>query len=160
MGGDVRVYTLSNIISFFNADDVNDSERQRVNFEKATNLAADIIDKKINDAAKFIENRKKFNSLLEVLGEEIYYLPEPVRWNELLHEKKPNAQFMICPSFHPENKFSLTAVTIHPNSRETKTPIERPDFFEGFIHQGKWIAGANDVETLVKLAKWNLKNKI
>lgn len=75
-------------------------------------------------------------------------------WKEFIHNEYPGVKFVIGPSAHPGNPYSLIAVPVSPESREVKCEIERPEWFHGFIHLGKWIAGG-DLEQLVKLAEWN-----
>lgn len=155
VGGKVRVYSLPNIISTFNSSDTKDAGSQSIQFELAASFFQSILEKEIQSAKDYIDSVSKFDEVAEVKGD-IIFLPVNLRWKEIVAEKYPNAKYVISPSFHPGNPFSMIAVPVEPESREVKKPIERPDWFTGFIHQGKWIAGSNSVDTLMRLASFNL----
>jgi len=150
------VFSLPNIISTFNSSDTKDNESQAIQFELAATFFQSILEKEIQFAKDYIDGVAKFDEVAEVKGD-IIVLPENLRWKEIVSEKYPNAKYVISPSFHPGNPFSMIAVPVEPESREVKKPIERPDWFNGFIHQGKWIAGGDSIETLIKLAEYNLQ---
>jgi hypothetical protein len=86
----------------------------------------------------------------------VVVLEKFVNWREIICEKHPDALFVILPSGHPGSPFSMIAVPVNPTSRKLKREINRSDWFEGFIHQGKWIAGGESVIELVNLADYNL----
>lgn len=155
VGGKVRVFSLPNIISTFNSSDTKDDESQAIQFELAASFFQMILEKEILSAKEYIDSVTKFDEVAEVKGE-VIVLHENLRWKEIVSEKYPNAKYVISPSFHPGNPFSMIAVPVEPESREVKKPIERPDWFNGFIHHGKWIAGGNSVDTLMRLASFNL----
>lgn len=155
VGGKVRVFSLPNIVSSFNSSDIKDDELQAIQFDLAASFFNIILEKEILSAKDYIDSVAKFDELADVKGD-IIVLPENLRWKEIVAEKYPNAKYVISPSFHPGNPFSMIAVPIEPESREVKKPIERPDWFKGFIHQGKWIAGGDSVDTLMRLASFNL----
>lgn len=151
----VRVMTLPNIVSTYNYHDVHNHEVQFGLFRTASMFVARIIKDAVNKANQFIEDKEDFKRIAQIEGC-ICILPRPIMWKEIVHESYPFLQYVISPSMHPGNPYSMIAVPVEPESREVKTPIERPDWFDGFIHQGKWIAGANTIDELKKLAKYNL----
>lgn len=149
--GDVRVLSLSNVISMYNGPDVNDHENQRHQFLRAAHLAVTLLLKAVDEAVEFVKTRRNFNAKV-LLGGRLLVLEEGCPWKEIVEEDYPSALYVISPSNHPGSPFSMIAVPVKPSSREVKKPIERPDWFKGFIHQGKWIAGGKSVEELTKLA--------
>jgi len=157
--GSVRVNTISNVIASMNGDDVSDHERQKLVFLIAADIMENLLRIHIIAAAKFFEACDLFDTLASVEGE-VITLSESLPWREIVHERYPDALFVISPSNHPGNPWSMTAVSVTPESRELKQPIERPDWFEGFIHQGKWIAGGSSIEELKKLAAYNVASII
>jgi len=78
-------------------------------------------------------------------------LPKFVPWHEYDCANLPDVRFVLLPSAHPGSTHSLQAVPVEPGSRELKQPIERPAGYEGFIHEGKWIAGGSR-DQLLELA--------
>lgn len=159
IGGKVRVYSLPNVVSSFNSKNVMNDEEQTIQFELASAFLQDILKKEIQNAKEYIEGRRKFDALA-VVEDDIIILPENLPWKEIVAEKYPTAKYVISPSSHPGNPFSMIAVPIDPNSREVKKPIERPDWFDGFIHQGKWIAGGDSIDILKRLALFNLNEQL
>lgn len=155
VAGKVRVYTLPNIVSFLNADDVKDHAAQRIAFTRATLFVEEMLLKEIVRAEQYLNDIARFDNIAQIEGE-VAVLSESVRWQELVHEKHPNLKFVISPSFHPGSPYTMTAVPVEPSKRKVKIPIERPDWFKGFIHQGQWIAGGQSVTELKKLADFNL----
>lgn len=153
-GGEVRPLSISHIIAMMNSDDPKDHDAQAVVFQKAADLMTDILISAILSAAKFIEAKKKFAKVSEIRGN-VIVMSEGLPWREIVHENYPEALFVIGPSGHPGNPYSLLAVPVKPESREIKKPIERPEWFKGSIHQGKWIAGGESIEQLEKLAQFN-----
>ena len=87
---------------------------------------------------------------------QVIILSEQLPWKEIVHEQHEDTLFVIAPSNHPGSKFSMVAVPVEPDSREVKVQIQRPEWFDGFIHQGKWIAGGNSVKELRQLAWFNI----
>lgn len=167
--GEVNVLTLPNVISAYNADDIHNQDHQRAGFQFATKIIEVVLRAEIISAQKFYEACEKFASVSEVIelphgvgrvqyspNAEIIILREPMPWKEIVHDRHPRAVYVICPSAHPGNKFSLHAVPVEPNSRTVIMPIERPEWFTGFIHQGRWIAGGETIDVLLELAKANL----
>jgi uncharacterized UPF0160 family protein len=153
--GKVEIITLPILISFFNAHDIKDDLMQKVAFESASDLLVGVLIDRIVLAGKYFDDAERFDSIATIENE-IAVLSEGVSWKEIIHDRYPNVKYIIAPSYHPGNPFSLLAVTIEPEKREVKIPIERPPFFENFIHQGKWIAGGSSVDELRSLAQWNL----
>ena len=152
--GEVRPVTISHIIAGMNAEDVAIHEKQASLFKLAAGLVQNILRSHIRSAAKFMEACDMFDAVAKVQGQ-IITLSEGLPWREIVHERYPDVLYIISPSNHPGNPWSMTAVTVKPESRECKRPIERPDWFTGFIHQGKWIAGGSSIEELKKLAAYN-----
>lgn len=153
-GGSVRPLSISHIIAMMNSDDPKNHEAQDRAFQRAADLMEDVLIASIRSAAKFVEAKKKFAQVSEVRGN-VIVMSEGLPWREIVHEQHPDALFVIGPSGHPGNPWSLLAVPVEPESREIKKSIERPEWFKGFIHQGKWIAGGESVEQLERLAQYN-----
>lgn len=145
--GDVRVMTLSNIISSMNGD----PEYQEENFKAAVKLAANVLIDTIEKC--FLRSYAKSvvrKSTLSKEGRCSYYIfSESFPWHEAVCETE--AEFIIAPSLLPGNPISLLAVPASPGTRELKRPIERPDWFDGFIQNGKSIAGCKDIAEAIRL---------
>lgn len=154
--GEVNVYSLSNVLSYFNAKDVKDHTLQRNNFLKAAAVVQQMVESQVQNAAAYFRDAERFDQISDFKHDEIVVMTDGINWKDIVHENYPDLKFIVLPSNHPGNPFSLQAVTIHPKSRECKILIERSDTFDGFIHQGKWIAGGNSPEELVELAEFNL----
>lgn len=152
--GPVRITTLPMVVSTFNCQDVHDDD-QPIRFILAAQFIKDILVSEIKSAAKFFEDAERFGAISDKVGATII-LSEHCDWKEIVAERYPDAKFVIAPSAHPGNPFSLLAVPVDPERREIKITIERPDWFTGFIHQGKWIAGGKSVEELMQLSLFNL----
>lgn len=153
--GSVNVHSLSNIVSFYNEKDIKNDAAQRLAFARAAEVVRVTLEKAVVDAVAFYRDLERFDELATVENN-IAVMSEGINWKEAAAEKYPDLKFIILPSNHPANPFSLQAVPVEPSSREVKIPIERPEWFEGFIHQGKWIAGSDSLDELVKLANYNL----
>lgn len=155
--GQVRLCTISNAISYMNHSDVSNHGVQKARFLEAANFVTRVLIGQIQQAKKFIEAKHMFFEVAEIkLEGRLIVLSENMPWREIVHEQNSQALFVISPSNHPGSRFSLTAVSVTPESRELKKPIERPDWFTGFIHQGKWIAGGESIEQLENLALENI----
>lgn len=155
--GEVNVITLPMIISTFNADDVQDNNKQYDNFIKASEFLEKIFINELIKADKYIDAEYSFEKLAEIDGD-LIVLTGNIQWKEIVINNYPNVKYVVCPSNHPGSPYSLIAVPVSVNSRELKQPIFRPDWFTGFIHLGKWIAGGQSIDELVKLAKFNLND--
>ena len=152
--GKVRPVTISHIIAGMNTDDISNATEQDEAFISASDLMQLILKSHIRQAAKFMEACDMFDAVATIQGQ-VITLSEGLPWKEIVHERHPEALFVISPSNHPGNPWSMIAVPVDPESREVKQPIERPDWFAGFIHQGKWIAGGASPEELKKIAVFN-----
>ena len=156
--GAVRAMTISHVIASMNGDDPKDAFEQDRRFRAAADFMLDVLQSQIRSAAKFIEAKLRFGQIAQVAYHpRVIVLPEFLPWQEIVCADYPDALYVITPSGHPGNPYSLTAVPVEPGSRELKKPIERPEWFGGFIHQGKWIAGGDSIETLLKLAEYNIE---
>lgn len=153
--GKVRSLSISNVIAMMNGSDPSDHETQLEAFVNAVRLASDVLIKSIYSALDYIKAKNKFAQVAQLEGS-VIILSEGLPWKEIVHESHQDAMFVISPSNHPGNPYSMVAVPVDPEKREIKKAIERPDWFTGFIHQGKWIAGGESVEQLKKLALFNL----
>lgn len=152
--GDVTVMSLPMVIGSFNSLDIHNRDEQDSRFSAAASLMKNVIISAIDSATKYIKDVDRFDEIAEIQGT-VIVLPEPVSWKRIVCERFPNTLFVISPSGHPGNKYSMIAVPVSPDSRELKRSIERPEWFSGFIHQGKWIAGSNEIDELLKLAEFN-----
>lgn len=153
--GEVKVLSLSNIITNFNYSDVSDHEMQKMNFIEARDLIIRILDNKIKLTEKYLKSIENFNSLFTVDGN-IGILSKYCNYTKKVHTDYPDIYYVIHPSNHPGGLYSMVAIPKKLGRREVKLPIERPEWFKEFIHNGKWIAGSNTVEELIKLAKFNI----
>jgi len=158
--GEVQIVSLSILISNMNGDDSQNQEEQFTNFKKASELVFNFLKKSVINYHKQYQDFNKFESVAEFHeNNQIIILSESISFREIVHEKHPDTVFVISPSTHPGNKYSMIAISVHPNSRKLKKSIERPDWFKSFIHQGKWIAGGESVDILLSLAVFNLDLK-
>lgn len=159
--GKVRPLTISHVIAGMNGDDISNADEQDVRFRQAANLMQSILENHIRQAAKHIEAVERFEDVASIDYDpnyegQVIILSEQLPWKEIIHEQHEDTLFVIAPSSHPGSKFSMVAVPVEPDSREVKFQIHRPEWFDGFIHQGKWIAGGNSVEELRQLAWFNI----
>ena len=153
-GGEFNVYSLPMIVAGLNhTDPYHKTQAER--FETALSIITISLYSAIDTAINKHLASEKFKSTADFLTAQIVILRESILWYHIIADH-PDVHFVIAPSNHPGSQFSLSAVPVNNKSRAVKTQIERPDWFTGFIHEGKWIAGANDVETLIKLAEHNL----
>jgi uncharacterized UPF0160 family protein len=152
--GVVDIVTLPRLINMMNNDDVNDHHVQYNNFLRASGIVKMALDYFITGSIKIAQAAVRFDKISKVEGK-VVILSEPCPWKEILH--KSGALFVITESSHPGNPFSMVAVPIHPNKRRVLCPIEKPDWFKGFVHQGKWIAGAKSIRELIDLAEYSIK---
>lgn len=155
--GEVSVKTLSNVISAYNFENIHNAAIQHEQFQQAAKLFNLTLRSEIKQAAKFFDTLVKFEDIADFTETgKIVILDKHLPWREIVHEYFPNVLFAIVPSSHPGAPWSLIARSVAPNSRELMQPIERPKWFDGFIHQGKWIAGCKNVKEAVSLALHNL----
>lgn len=154
--GEVRVLSLSNIISTFNTKNVSDHEMQHAVFMSAFHFLYEILESQILIIAQRVKDRIDFPKFAEIKGG-VAILDILMHWKEIVHKDYPDVRFVIHESNHPGAKYCMIAVPVTPTSREIHIPIERPNWFKGFIHQRKWIAGSNSVEELERLANYNLE---
>jgi uncharacterized UPF0160 family protein len=151
-GNPVRVMTLSNLISAFNADNIRDDDKQAEAFEAAANWFETVLDKAIKDAKSYATNYRKFSEITTYDVETRTILTEGFIQGgmEIAAEMYPNALYMFGKSSFPAPNYpySLTALPIRPGRRELKKPIKRPVGWpeKQFIHGGKFIAAVKDWE--------------
>jgi len=158
VAGEVRASSLSNIVSLFNTKDFHNHSEQRKAFFKASNLIKLAVESEIESSKKMLDDSDRFEDIVQINGA-VAVLSEGVSWKGIVHEKYPEVRFVILPSAHPDNPLSMIAVPVEPNSRELKISIERPEWFKGFIHQGKWIAASNSQEELERLAEYSIQKE-
>jgi len=153
--GEVRALTFSEIIAGMNTEGVKDELGQYSAFTRAATFAQKVLLNTIDAAASFISAQDQFEALATVLetdsGGEIITLEHYVPWKEIVCERYPMALYVVCPSSHPGSPWSLLAVPEHPASRSLKHPIQRVAWFDGFIHDGKFIAGCQSKEEAIRL---------
>lgn len=155
-GGKINILTLSNIISTFNHFDITHTNKQLEQFYLASSLIQHVLETTIINCEQRIVDYAEFKDNIEI-QDNILILNSYINWKEIVHKEYPEIDFVIQPSAHPGNPYSMIAVILEPNSRIVRIPIKRPDWFTGFIHQGEWIAGGESIEQLIKLAKFNTK---
>lgn len=156
-GHDVRVTTISHILSSFNADDIKDNTAQYFAFLDAANWFEKILKRTISDAVQYVENLEQFEEIATYDAEtQTIHLPKQMQgWQEMAAEIYSDALYIFGPSAFPDkdNPFSLLAVPVQPGRRELKKPIERPDGWVKFIHAGKFIAAVaswGEAKTLIE----------
>jgi uncharacterized UPF0160 family protein len=155
--GKVRIKTISNIVSAYNADDIHKPEVQNDRFLQAAEVFGMALKAEIKAAAEYFKSVDIFEEIADFyLGGKVIVLEEHLPWKEIVHNSHRDVRFAILPSSHPGSERALIARPVGPDSREPIQTIERPDWFSGFIHQGKWIAGCNSVDEALGLAKYNL----
>lgn len=145
----IQVHTLSAIIRNFNSFDYQDHGAQLECFGTATGLAMLYIKRMVLKARVYLEDTKDWEQHCTYVNGDIAVLSKDLPWQELLPAE---INWIVSPSRHPGNPWSLFARPVEPFSRELRYPIERPDWFTGFIHNGKWIAGAETSDQAVALA--------
>lgn len=157
--GDVTAHTLSNIISYYNYSDVSNENKQRKQFRQVVDIVKNVITYHVHDAYQYFHDVARFSEVVSFDGG-VAVSKESIKWRRIVHDKYPKVKFFIQPSNHPGSKYAMMCVTEHPSSRKNIIDIERPEWFDGFIHQGKWIAGSDDVDELVRLGRWNIERKL
>lgn len=157
--GSVSVMTLSQIVSSFNWTDIQDHAMQEVCFLKAADLIQTLLVSAIKSAYQYFESIDTFSEKAEfVKGTRgrVLVLQQHLPWKEIVCTSYPEVRYVITPSAHSGNPFALHAVPLTPESRVLKFPIQRSPRFDGFIHNGQFIAGGNTIEELIDLAMWNI----
>jgi uncharacterized UPF0160 family protein len=154
--GDISVITLSDIIRMHNAQDVDNHSVQDGNFYRAALLLKSILISKVDSGIEYYQHGARIDEIINIRNT-VAIIPKQLRWKRWVNTHYPALNYVIIPSHHPGSKWALVAVAPDLFSREVKIPIERPDWFKGFIHQGKWIAGSNDKSLLIELADYNIK---
>lgn len=147
----VHVVTMPIIISSFNAENPGDHNAQSANFREA----ADFVERFLK--AEIRRSYQKISAETEVKASRrhanVLFLEKYVPWLEVVCRDMPEIEYVIYPSVHPGSTYGMQAVPVDPGSRQSKRPIERKGGFNGFIHEGKFFAGADSIEELVKLAE-------
>lgn len=100
--GEVRAVTISHIIAGMNGEEVGRHEEQADRFQMAAGLVQNILRSHIYAAAKFLETCDIFDAVAHVDGE-VITLSEGLPWREIVHERYPQALYVISPSNHPGN---------------------------------------------------------
>lgn len=157
-GGQVEVTTFSNIVSSFNTDDITDDHAQYIAFMEAAGFTERLLKKEILKWASIGQACENFVNKAQIKpGYAV--LSEQMNWKNAVHEHNLKASvkllYVVLPSYGHGNSHCLMAVPERPSGRRLLRPIERPDWFEGFIHNGKFIAGGTFGE-MCRLAEHNL----
>jgi len=156
----VDVITISNMVSIFNEEDINSEEQYDV-FGKMSDIFVRILTKEMTNAYALYLSYSNLDDaiIFKQDGRVAIILWQSLRWKEVIPSMFPLVDFVISESQHPGNKYSMIAVPLNPKSRSIKCEIKRSPGFNGFIHEGKWIAGGNTVDELLELAEYSLKSK-
>lgn len=155
--GEVNIITLPDVIGTFNHTDVFHSI-QDVFFENACLLVQKVLYSILRQAYAILADTKSFKEKAKFyLNGTTVVIEEYIPSLDYILQEYPDVLYVITVSSHPNNKYSMLAVKKNPKTRELRKTIERPNWFEGFIHLGKWIAGSNDIEELLRLAEFNVK---
>lgn len=153
--GPVKVLSTAAMTILMNEDD---EELQDKSFELNVNHYKRLLKKLILNAHGFLKDKERFYEEI-VIDNGIAIFENSIRWKKLVYEhNKTNENkiyFVIMPSLRPENKYVMFSVPIYPGSRKLIYPIERPDWFSGFIHNGKWIAGGDSLDDLFNVADFS-----
>ena len=155
--GPVKVLSTAAMTILMNEDDT-DSEQQEEMFETNVVNYKRLLKKLILNAHGFLKDKERFYQEI-VIDNGVAIFENSIRWKKLVYEhnkaKENKIYFVIMPSLRPENKYVMFSVPIYPGSRKLIYPIERPDWFSGFIHNGKWIAGGDSLDNLFDLADYS-----
>jgi len=155
--GKVNPTTISNVVSGYNFENAQNHAIQKKLFLEAASVMLSVVMGAIRNAVQYLGAVEKFHRIAEPSEDgKVIWLPTFLPWREIVHNDYPECRFVIMPSNHPGSPWSLFARTVEPDSRELMVEIDRPDWFKGFIHQGKWIAGCQSIEEAEKLAAYNL----
>lgn len=153
-GGNMPVVTISDIVAGFNSVDVDNEVEQIESFHTAFHVCGTILSNMLKSIHEYLGAKQKFLTDA-ILDDKILIMDEILPWKEIVHEHYPEVCYVVMPSAHPGNPWSMFAVPVNPTSRKIVYPIERSPKFKGFIHEGQWIAGADTKEELVNLARYN-----
>lgn len=160
--GKVSVMSTVKMVSLFNEDDPN-SDAQNEIFYQNKEMYKRLITKIVLDCYGQLKDKQLFYKIVSIENN-IAIVNQSIRWRTICYEHNKNNDekiyFIIMPSLRPENKWTMFAMPVKPGSRKLIHPIENYEGFDGFVHNGKWIAASNDLESLRKLAEYSLtKNK-
>lgn len=151
-GGELDTITLSTIINSMNST----PSFQEVAFYNASLFIKNFLTSQIEAEINRKVDGVKFDETAKFQTSEIVILNTNLRWRSHVRKNYPEVKFVITPSSHPKSKFILLARRINPKHRNLIVPIIEIPGFKGNIHLGKFIAGAETVEELVKLAQYSL----
>ena len=158
-GREVEIMTLPQIVGKMNLPNPK-SSAQFIAFHRAVQLIEDLLIQIVNESVEVEQIAYDFFEKYNIdPGDEIAVVTDSINWRvlpEILARTPTRLKYVILPSAHPGNPFCMVALPVNPNTRRLKLPILRPTWFEGFIHNGQFIAGADSVETLRQLATFNL----
>lgn len=144
VGGSVKVKTFSQIIAGINPENINDNDTE---FYQAVFLAKSVLKNEIRYAKAMVRVSEQIaKARVGITETGIKYLvfdEHPGPWQAEVC--KTETEYVIVPSSHPGSPVSVIAVPIHPETRDLRNPIDRPEWFKGFIHNGKWIAGCQNI---------------
>lgn len=152
----IPVISLSHVVAMFNSENHQDDHAQYMNFMKASEFIKNLLVQKVEfwkevcSLKRSVEKDCVFHDGYVVTHRSFDRYKVPY-----LFEDRSNILYFIQPSYGHGNEASLLALPTSPTSRELKKPIERPVWFKGFIHKGKFIAGGSFKE-MEKLAKFQL----
>lgn len=155
-----NVMTFSEYISLNNEDDIYNNDTQKERFYFASELSRNLLEKLCIKYFNQVMDEEMFGEAVnkDLSTDTIIVLDKFVNWKSSIFNKYTDCVFVVSPSQHPGNKYSMTAVPKNAETREVRIPINRSSKFKGFIHEGKWIAGSNDISELIDLANWNIAN--
>lgn len=153
--GKVSILSISNLINLLNGSDITDNQEAFIRVLEQ--IAIPTLQLMIQRGVEHLRSEANFEAYFRLHEiDRIGILDKHFPWQEIVHSRCPDLLYLITPSTHPGGKYQLLAVTESPESRIVKHPIERSEEFTEFIHQGKWIAGSNSIESLEKLAIYNI----
>lgn len=157
--GSLTIYGLHDIVRSMNYLDTNNTEMQAVQFKLAADFLELILKSEIIKAIQYFKNVETFEENIALFhSKEIMVLSKSIDWKEIVRQNYPDVRFVIANSSHPNSAFNMIAVTVDETTREVYIPIKRSSEFKDFIHLGKWIAGSDDVNSLIKLAEYNISH--
>lgn len=153
--GPVKVLSTAAMTILMNEED---QELQDESFRLNVNHYKRLLRKLILNAHGFLQDKERFYNEI-VIDNGVAIFENSIQWEKLVHEhNKTNENkiyFVIMPSLRPENKYVMISVPVYPGSRKLIYPIERPEWFSGFIHNGKWIAGGDSLDELFDVADYS-----
>lgn len=155
--GGINIMTSAKMVKFLSQEG---SDEQDMMFYQIKQLYKELLIGLVKNSYGFLQDKERFYDVVDIENQ-VAVCEQSIRWKKICYEHNKNNDdkiyFIIMPSKRPESKWTLFAMPVNPGSRKLIYPIERYEGFDEFIHEGKWIAGSNDLDALKKLAQHSLQ---